>query len=146
MIKICSECRKGKPATLEFFYKQKQAKDGLTWYCKVCIKKRQQSDKGKKQSRRASRKYGKSPKGRLNMKKGNLKHRYNITLKQREQMYTNQDGCCAICGEAVPYSKIVTDHNHNTGKIRGLLCRGCNVGMGWFDNKIFMRGAKDYGK
>jgi hypothetical protein len=45
-------------------------------------------------------------------------------------MYTAQDGCCKLCKQPTPYSEIHTDHDHATGKVRGLLCRNCNYLLG----------------
>ncbi|KKN66083.1 hypothetical protein LCGC14_0475610 [marine sediment metagenome] len=62
----------------------------------------------------------------------NFKKKYNLTLKQHRQMYIGQNGCCAICEKAVSLDKIDVDHDHKTGKVRGLLCRGCNLSLGHF--------------
>jgi hypothetical protein len=70
-------------------------------------------------------------------------------------MYELQEGCCAICnapGErpAVEYFRgsntgvLCIDHCHNTGKVRGLLCTNCNVGLGRFKENpaMFLRAAQ----
>ena len=46
-------------------------------------------------------------------------------------MKRKQEGRCAICGEE-PSTKrgLAIDHCHITGKVRGLLCHGCNIGIG----------------
>lgn len=54
---------------------------------------------------------------------------------------------CHICGSEVGSSKhdLAVDHNHTTGKIRGLLCKGCNNGLGMFrDRPDLLRRAADY--
>jgi hypothetical protein len=60
-----------------------------------------------------------------------------------------QENCCAICGSTATGSKnkgqFSVDHDHITGKIRGLLCTRCNTGLGSFrDNKEFLRKAISY--
>jgi hypothetical protein len=47
-------------------------------------------------------------------------------------MLKDQGGCCAICGTDTPGTSgiFAVDHDHKTGKVRGLLCRSCNVGIG----------------
>lgn len=55
-------------------------------------------------------------------------NKFGITLDQFHSKFENQDFCCAICGEVMDRPHI--DHNHTTGKVRGLLCRLCNLGIG----------------
>lgn len=49
-------------------------------------------------------------------------------------MFDAQDGRCAICGDKETYGegtrKLPVDHNHTTGKVRGLLCSACNLSIG----------------
>lgn len=59
-----------------------------------------------------------------------LKH-YGLTVEQYEAMVQRQGNCCAICGNGPTIGKtLCVDHDHRTGKVRGLLCNTCNVGMG----------------
>lgn len=95
------------------------------------VKKYAETEKGKIIRKRANKKWNKD-KG----KEYALKHKYGITLEQHKQMYAEQDGCCAICGILVQYSKIHTDHDHQTNKIRGLLCHGCNIALGMVKEDI----------
>jgi len=49
--------------------------------------------------------------------------------------FKQQSGCCAICGKHKKQLKggfLELDHNHKTDKVRGLLCKKCNVGLGMF--------------
>ena len=62
----------------------------------------------------------------------NLYRLYNLTLDQYNEMLNNQGGGCAICG-AIPEKfkrALPIDHDHNTGKIRGILCPNCNLILG----------------
>jgi hypothetical protein len=61
-----------------------------------------------------------------------LKRNYGITLQEHQEMYKNQNGVCAICkGEGDgKWKKLCVDHDHNTGKVRQLLCRNCNMVLG----------------
>lgn len=63
-----------------------------------------------------------------------LKAMFGITLEQYESYAINQKHCCAICGTAQSEQrrKMAVDHCHATGKVRGLLCHNCNVGLGNF--------------
>ena len=63
-----------------------------------------------------------------------LKRNYGITLDEWQSMWDEQDGKCAICGKYfIKPRDAHVDHNHETGEIRGLLCRMCNVGLGHFN-------------
>jgi len=59
------------------------------------------------------------------------KRRYGITLEQVEQLRIKQGGRCALCGEPPSAKGLCVDHDHATGRVRGLLCNGCNVGLGY---------------
>ena len=80
-------------------------------------------------------------------KKYNLKRKYNITEKQWDELYNKQNGCCAICKKPESELKKIlgVDHNHKTGKVRGLLCDNCNKGLGCFkDDKDIINNASNY--
>ena len=53
-------------------------------------------------------------------------------------MFISQEGKCAICGrEEERFARSLhVDHDHKTGQVRGLLCHGCNVGMGSMGDDI----------
>lgn len=59
-----------------------------------------------------------------------LKRLYGITLAEFNEMVTDQGGRCAICGVDPP--RLVVDHDHESGVVRGLLCDSCNNGLGRF--------------
>ena len=67
-------------------------------------------------------------------RKSNLKKDFGITIEYYEELLKEQNGCCKIC--KTHYSefskRLAVDHDHNTGKIRGLLCLYCNTGLGKF--------------
>ena len=62
----------------------------------------------------------------------NLRRRFGMTDQDYKKMLDSQDGACAICGTKEPGTTgaFAIDHDHKTGKVRGLLCRSCNVGIG----------------
>jgi len=55
-----------------------------------------------------------------------LKNAYGITTEQYENLLRIQDGRCAICRDRPRRYNLAVDHDHQTGKIRGLLCKRCN--------------------
>ena len=72
---------------------------------------------------------------------------YGITESDYDVMYAEQEGCCAICGvhQLDIKQRFCVDHNHDTGKVRALLCDSCNVGLGKFkDNYDNLLRAADY--
>lgn len=68
------------------------------------------------------------------MRRSRLLARYGVSPEQVEQMHADQGGVCAICGQPLALWTKAThiDHDHATGEVRGLLCWGCNVGLGAF--------------
>ena len=56
----------------------------------------------------------------------NLRHRYGITEDQYAAMLTKQKGVCLICGRPPLNRRLSVDHDHRTGRVRGLLCYTCN--------------------
>jgi hypothetical protein len=67
-----------------------------------------------------------------------LKRKFGITQEQYSLIFDTQNGCCKICGKHRDTFKrtLAVDHNHTTGKIRGLLCTDCNQGLGFFKDNI----------
>lgn len=58
-----------------------------------------------------------------------FKQNYGLTIEEYDEMLEAQGGCCAICKSNNPrgHGRFHVDHNHKTGKIRGLLCHNCNL-------------------
>lgn len=73
-----------------------------------------------------------------NIRRGkNLFTNYGITVEQYDALLLRQNYLCAICGTDRPANArgrairaFCVDHDHETGKVRGLLCQGCNRGLG----------------
>ena len=61
----------------------------------------------------------------------NLRCRYGITIKEWKRLYRKQKGRCAICLKKAGRGRrgLHVDHNHKTGKLRGLMCPPCNRGL-----------------
>ena len=82
----------------------------------------------------------------------NIGATYGLEYKDYVSMYSKQGGGCEICGtpiakfknnDGVPTAHV--DHDHATGVVRGLLCRGCNLGLGCFkDDPELLDAAIDY--
>jgi len=76
-----------------------------------------------------------------------LQRRYDIGLGDYDDMWKAQGGVCKICGQAEKKRRLAVDHDHETGKIRGLLCTNCNMGLGHFkDNPKLLDLAAQYSR
>ena len=77
---------------------------------------------------------------------------YGLTYETYQQMVKAQNNLCAICGQ--PEStiekrsgqrrRLCVDHNHDTGKTRALLCRACNMALGYLNSVAKLSSAIDY--
>lgn len=80
-----------------------------------------------------------------NQKNLDLKKKYKITLDDYEKLYEIQGGLCDICGKQESERLLSIDHDHKTGKVRGLLCSNCNLGLEMFkDNTSILLKAIIY--
>ena len=71
-------------------------------------------------------------------RKSYLKRAYNVSLEEYENKLKKQNYCCAICNrhQSTFKRKLAIDHNHKTGKIRDLLCAGCNVDVSVVEDRL----------
>lgn len=79
--------------------------------------------------------YQNNPDVRLNQR---LK-KFGINLNEYRRILKEQGGKCAICGSEigdVMGNRLYVDHDHVSGKVRGLLCSKCNFGLGNFNDDI----------
>lgn len=147
-MKRCSKCHELKDESL--FCKHRKEPDGLYSQCKTCTKevnkKRYWSDpeaskktaKAWKESHREivqakGREYYAQNKHKE--RNWRLKKTYGITLDDYDNMLKSQNGVCAVCGSSSDKSFHV-DHNHKTGKVRGLLCDKCNKALGFVKDDV----------
>ena len=64
-------------------------------------------------------------------------YKYGLTDEDYEQMLAAQGGVCAICESPDPRASAwQVDHDHKTGRVRGLLCRPCNVALGLLSDDV----------
>jgi hypothetical protein len=75
---------------------------------------------------------------------GNIKQ-YKISIEEYNYLLKKQNGVCAICLNIDKTRKLAVDHDHETMKVRGLLCFSCNIGLGYFkDSRILLIQAIKY--
>lgn len=114
-VKVCSKCREAK--SLDCFTIKRNARDGLRSTCKVCVSV----------ARRASYRVS----GGIHHVRRQNWARYGLSPKDFERLLTEQNGACAICGDPPNAGRALhVDHCHDTGRVRGLLCQGCNQTLG----------------
>lgn len=83
----------------------------------------------------------------VHLRKHHLKRKFGMTQEDYDTLLVKQGGVCASCGTNAtsPWAWFCIDHDHVTGKVRGLLCRACNSCMGQAgDNPIRLRQAAAY--
>lgn len=82
------------------------------------------------------------------MRDARLRRTWGIGIDEYEALLVAQGGRCAVChgtDTGIRWACFAVDHDHNTGAIRGLLCRRCNVAIGLFeDTAEFLRSGADY--
>jgi hypothetical protein len=80
------------------------------------------------------------------VREANRRALYGLEPADFDAMLENQAGLCAVCCKAMtPGNDTNIDHCHETGRIRGLLCRRCNSGLGHLqDSLLFVSGAAVY--
>jgi hypothetical protein len=145
--KCCPRCGETKP--LLEFYAHRSTKDRRATYCKSCAKayqiERQRGTRGAYMKR-----YAEVNRSRMLQHYRSFRLRlYGLTLERYDEMLEEQDHRCAICGgdgERVDgRAPLVVDHDHETNRVRALLCNGCNAGLGMFgDDPERLRATADY--
>lgn len=131
-LRKCSRC--GSLKQLWEFCKDRQQKSGLSLYCKKCrgMLGKKYYEKVLSADRKKRRQDPNWQKKRLDY---DLKRYYGISLDTYLNMVAKQKGVCLICGRSPKIGqRLNVDHNHITGKFRGLICGDCNRGLGYFHN------------
>jgi hypothetical protein len=127
---VCSTKCKVCGTTLTDTNQYSTRKDLHQYYCKTCI------------SSRISR-----TRCKTKQKEYDLQRNYGISLDTKSEMFKSQGGRCAICKctEEEDGKSFCVDHDHKTGRVRGLLCHSCNHGLGKFKDKVtYLAEAIDY--
>jgi hypothetical protein len=152
----CCKCGKYKP--MDAFYRSSRRSSGRMSRCKDCDRVRQRAQSAVRKAwveanrdkvRATARVSTKSHYHRggiaVYLKQFNNRTGLNVTVEQYEQLFTAQAGLCAICKRTPESGRLCIDHCHETNKVRGLLCKLCNHGLGCFgDNLAGLRRAVEY--
>ena len=158
MNKTCCVCELEFPATLEYFHKRHDSLDGFRCDCKVCRKTKNHKtynnenkrcskchiikpntseffNKSKNISKEKNRSMCKECHN-FYMREHHLMKKYNLNNEDYLNKYKKQNGKCSIC--QLNFDKLVIDHNHNTNKVRDLLCDNCNTGIGLLKEDVYI--------
>ena len=130
--KTCTKCLL--ELDIDKFGKRKRNLDGLQSRCRQCF------------NEFARTSY--SVKGESGWKYGRNSwyiRKYGISYEEKVSMVITQNYKCLICGSSIALdNKSHVDHDHKTGKVRGILCNKCNTGLYYVENVDFVNKAKEY--
>jgi len=126
-MKLCKKCNINK--SLNEFFKDVKMKDKYKSFCKNC--------------------YNEDPSRSSKYRKNfELNRKYGIDINKFTELFNNQNNKCKLCESEIPRGtrkKWCVDHCHKTGKIRGIICNNCNLGLGVFDDNInYLNKAIEY--
>lgn len=149
-MKRCKKCGETKP--LDDFYREKGCRDGHRPECKACnlaakkawyqrnrehaiAKAKRWQQENPERHNATQRAYRAANPDRL--REGHLRRKFGITIEDYAAMLEAQGGGCAICGRPEPEGgSLHVDHDHVTGRVRGLLCFRCNGALGNLDEDV----------
>ena len=154
-MKKCYKCKFEKEEKeFKSQYYKKQNKTYITNMCKkcanLCSRAYFKTEKGKSAQKKNVKKWISKNREKWNKYQmvSKRKNFYKISEIDYENLILKQNNLCAICG----YTQIeknrffpCIDHDHSTGKVRGILCSACNKGLGYFkDNISYLENAIKY--
>lgn len=133
--KRCYKCHMAKPLT--DFKNNRSRSDGKAAECKKCAYTANVVWNKNRKSNHARRV---------------TRHMRMVGLSREgyDKVHEQQQGVCAICGKAETSTnqhglkRLAVDHDHATGKFRGLLCQSCNVKLGVLEDRAFVEAATKY--
>lgn len=138
--RICVKCRIEK--SVKDFVVDTYLKGGRTRDCKTCRAERfrEPNKLWKADNPEALKCYKEANRGTKGWEY-RIKYTYGLSPQEYDKQFITQEGICAICPNEIE----VVDHNHTTGKLRGLLCQRCKRGLGHFDDDpLRIRKALEY--
>ena len=132
--RTCYKCKRELPLTRKYFYTSRRNVSGLQYICIECEKERVKEYRIKNKD-----------KIKVDQREYHLK-KCGLSVEEYNKLFDEQKGRCKICGRHQNEFKnrLHIDHDHETGKIRSLLCGNCNRTLGYFGENplIFIKMAK----
>ncbi len=148
-MKKCASCQEECPLESFTFSPNSHASDKRGILCRHCRSILSPRDKVRLET--AHWRKNNPSRSKTNSLKSHLKIKYGQTLEEYDTFMVQLEGKCAICGEPEGKRRLHIDHCHKTGKIRGLLCHGCNIALGGLKDDIgllekaivYIRGSRE---
>ena len=106
--------RCGRRRVAAAFHRNASTPDGLHWTCRECAT---------------------NPAIRREAERRRTIRRYDLTREELDELRHVQGDACAICRQPFTATPHI-DHDHESGVVRGLLCRSCNIGPGLFEDDV----------
>jgi hypothetical protein len=145
---ICTKCGAEKPDEEFPQDRRNTRRRGRSSWCRACYRVKTDAWKGdnpEKVRAMHRRSYGQNRQAvRDAQVDDRLRHRYGISLAQYDEMAETQGGVCAICGQPPKQKRLHVDHDHETGRVRGLLCAPCNTRLHALENLAWRAAAEAY--
>lgn len=153
--KVCTRCEEAKPLDEFKAFAGGRNKGKLIARCVSCIREvnregsREHYRRNPELGRQRSKQFAKNnPDYVWGLSVQRLLDKYGLTIDSYHALAERQNFLCAMCGCEPPerrtqFDNFVIDHDHKTGKVRGLLCNTCNVSLGMLkdDPDIAMKAA-----
>lgn len=127
-MKTCRGCDRELP--LGEFQNNCTRKDGKQTQCKDCMNARKRARRELDAEYRQAWRAANPDKVKSYCRKQDLKKKYGITPEQYDYLLGSQGGVCAICSAPPQGKALAVDHDHRTGRVRGILCQLCNQALG----------------
>lgn len=145
MTKFCPKCKNNLETSL---FNRANRRDGYQTYCRNChntMQREKYKNNPEEKLKRQIRQRKRQSVNPLAKKDAELKRLYNISIDDYLAMFKDQNMVCKVCkSECKTKNSLSVDHDHNTGKVRGLLCNRCNRAIGMFEDNpdLLIKAAK----
>lgn len=130
----CTGCGLVKEITQ--FYIKKSSRKGYASQCKTCQEKYWETDDYKQKHSERAKQWYKTPRGKRVWLNSYYRRHFGITIEEYERLLSEQNSRCGICEteKCATGKSFAVDHDHTTGRVRGLLCKKCNLALGFLED------------
>ncbi len=152
-IKQCTRCKTTKPTSEFYGLTNDRGHKYLAAECKACAAGRSNEwreknpEKANASARESQRRYRRAhPEESERKWRTSAYKKFGITVDDYDKMFKAQNGVCKICElpQSGRFKHLAVDHDHETGKVRGLLCMTCNRNLGYVERDNRLRRILEY--